>query len=82
MPEELTIDDQHRYFLGEKHLDWPSPTLILDEMGIVNMPKHWTEEQSDYYKSRGSAVHSATAEDDLDDDFDIAWLKPELRIPA
>jgi len=82
MSEELTIDDQHRYFLGGKHLDWPSPTLILNEMGIVNMPEHWSEEQADYYKSRGSAVHSATAEDDLDDDFAIDWLKSELRIPA
>ncbi len=80
MSEELTIDSEHRYWLGKKHLNWPSPTLILDALGISKQPEHWTEEQADYYKSRGSQVHLATYEDDMDKDFDIQSLKPELII--
>jgi len=79
----LTIDDNHKYWLDGKLLDWPSPTFLLETMGIVNYEDYPVLEnynQIDYYKSRGSQVHSATYRDDTDDGFETDGLKPEVKV--
>jgi len=77
----LTVDEQHRYWLDGKHLDWPSPTFLLDAMKVVdyetlaNYDSRW-----DYYRSRGSQVHYACYLDDTEPDFDLDGLKPDVKI--
>lgn len=76
----LRVDDNHQYWLDGKPLSWPSPTVIMQDLRVIDYPQGEAGTATDYFKRRGSAVHLACYLDDVGELEDEEGLDPEIAI--